>query len=146
MGIFRVENAAALIIIRRTVGEEEGTRELLAALRDDVLRQRDAGMNNWCAPDHCVDFEDGIGAYLSGQPQQGLALIGRAVDNGFFVFPNVAYLQVLRNDPDFAPILAVQQARRKRERDRFLAIVCTDNPYEAVWQPKEGTCKRSLIH
>ena len=29
-----------------------------------------------------------------------------------------------------------------RERGRFLAIVCTDNPYAAVWQPAEGTYER----
>jgi hypothetical protein len=26
--------------------------------------------------------------------------------------------------------------------NRFLAIVCTDNPYKEVWQPAEGTCER----
>ena len=30
----------------------------------------------------------------------------------------------------------------KRERDKVLSIVCTDNPYAAVWQPAEGTCER----
>jgi hypothetical protein len=42
-------------------------------------------------------------------------------------------------DPGFAPIRTAQQAR---ERKRFLAIVCTDNPYEEVWQPAEGMCER----
>ena len=46
------------------------------------------------------------------------------------------------DDPDFAPILAVQQDRQKRERDKFLAVVCSDNPYTTVWQPEDGTCER----
>ncbi len=49
---------------------------------------------------------------------------------------------MLYDDPGYAPIRASQAARQVRERNRFLAIVCTDNPYEAVWQPAEGTCER----
>ncbi len=51
-------------------------------------------------------------------------------------------LQAIYDDPGCAPILARQEARQVRERDKILAIVCTDNPYEAVWQPAEGTCER----
>ena len=29
-----------------------------------------------------------------------------------------------------------------RERNRFLSIVCTNNPYADVWQPAEETCDR----
>ena len=53
-----------------------------------------------------------------------------------------AYLQALYDDPGFAPIRAMQEDRQARERVRFLAIVCTDNPYAAVWQPAEGTCEQ----
>jgi hypothetical protein len=51
-------------------------------------------------------------------------------------------LQALYDDPGFAPILATQEARQVRERNKFLAIVCNDNPYAAVWQPAEGTCEQ----
>ena len=34
------------------------------------------------------------------------------------------------------------QAGQDHERERILAIVCTDNPYEAVWQLFEGACER----
>jgi hypothetical protein len=81
-------------------------------------------------------------AYLAGEREQGLVLIAKAADGGFFILPNEAYLQTLYDDPGFAPILASQEARQTRERNRFLAIVCTDNPYAAVWQPAEGTCER----
>jgi hypothetical protein len=40
------------------------------------------------------------------------------------------------------PIRAGQEARQARERNKFLAIVCTDNPYEKVRQPTEGTCEQ----
>jgi len=89
-----------------------------------------------------VDFEEGLAAYVSGERQTGLELIGKAVEDGFFIPPSEAYLQVLYDDPAFAPIRASQEARQARERKRFLAIVCIDNPYAAVWQPAEGTCEQ----
>ena len=88
-----------------------------------------------------VDYENGLAAFLEGESERGLALIGKAVEDGAFILPNVAFLQSLYDDPDFAPILAIQQARQKRERDRFLAIICADNPYAAVWQPAASTCE-----
>ena len=53
-----------------------------------------------------------------------------------------AYLKALYDDPGFAPIRANQEAHQARERKRFLTIVCTDNPYAAVWRPEKGTCER----
>jgi hypothetical protein len=53
-----------------------------------------------------------------------------------------AYLQTLYDDPGFATIRKMQESRQAQERNKFLAIVCTDNPYAAVWQPEEGTCER----
>jgi TolB-like protein len=140
-GWFQPDHAAALIAIRRNVGEEAGVGELLAAMRDNVRRYREAGISStyW---DLNVDYEEGLVTYLSGEHEKGLALIATAVEDGYFIFPKVAYLQTLYDDPGFAPILASQEARQLRERNRFLTIVCTDNPYEAVWQPAEGTCER----
>ena len=79
---------------------------------------------------------------IAGEREKGLALIAKAADDGYFIRPNEAYLQTLYDNPGFAPILASQEARQARERNRFLAIVCTGNPYSAVWQPAEGTCER----
>ena len=81
-------------------------------------------------------------AYLAGEREQGLVLIAKAADGGFFILPNEAYLQTLYDDPGFAPIIARQESRQARERNRFLSIVCTNNPYADVWQPAEGTCER----
>ena len=138
---FEVTHAAALIAIRRDAGDEIGVDEILAAIKDNVRRYREAGYTNgtWYVS---ADYEEGVAAYLAGERERGLVLIAKAADGGFFILPNEAYLQTLYDDPGFAPILAGQKARQARERNRFLSIVCTDNPYEAVWQPAEGTCER----
>jgi len=138
---FRIDSAAALISIRRDAGEEAGASELLAAIRDNVRRYHQAGIAG-SKKVFSVDFEEGLADYLAGEREKGLALIAKAVEDGYFILPKEAYLQTLYDDPGFAPILASQEARQLRERNRFLAIVCTDNPYEEVWQPAEGTCER----
>jgi hypothetical protein len=126
-----------LIAIRRDAGDENGVDEILAAIKDNVRRYREAGISY-----SRVDYEEGVAAYLAGEREQGLVLIAKAADDGYFILPNEAYLQTLYDDPGFAPIIARQEARQARERKRFLDIVCVDNPYEAVWHPAEGTCER----
>jgi TolB-like protein/Tfp pilus assembly protein PilF len=138
---FRIESAAALIAIRRDAGEDAEAAELLAAISDNVRRYHQAGIAGTKLI-FSVDFEEGLVAYLAGGHEKGLALIAKAVEDGYFILPNEAYLQSLYDDPGFAPILADQEARQARERNKFLAIVCTDNPYAAAWQPAEGTCER----
>ncbi|MCH9027283.1 MAG: tetratricopeptide repeat protein [Proteobacteria bacterium] len=140
-GLFQADNAAALIAIRRDAGEEAEVGELLAAIKDNVRRYREAGVIR-AKLYLSVDYEEGLADYLAGERERGLALIANGLEDGYFIRSNEAYLKVLYDDPGFAPILASQEARQARERDRFLAIVCTDNPYAAVWQPAEGTCER----
>ena len=140
MGVFDLERAAALIAIRRDAGDDTGAAELLAAIRDDVRRLREAGFAT--VGYASTDYEEGLAAYLAGERDKGLSLIARASEDGYFIWPNKAYLKDLYEDPGFAPILANQAARQARERERFLEIVCYDNPYEDFWQPAEGTCKR----
>jgi tetratricopeptide (TPR) repeat protein len=138
---FELPDAAALIAIRRDAGDENGVDEILAAIKDNVRRYRETGYTNgtwYVSP----DFEEGVAAYLAGERERGLMLIAKAADDGFFILPHEAYLQTLYDDPGFAPIIARQEARQARERNRFLSIVCTDNPYEEVWQPAERTCER----
>jgi TolB-like protein/tetratricopeptide (TPR) repeat protein len=144
---FQIAGATALITIRLEADEEAGVNELVAAIQDNVLRYREAGMTGtgMTAPIYLmfdVDYEAGLAAYLTGEHEQGLALIAKAAENGYFIMPSEAYLQTLYDDPGFVPIREMQEARQARERDKFLTIVCTDNPYEAVWQPAEGTCER----
>jgi len=134
-GLFKFDHAAALIVIRRADGEEANVGELIAAIKDNVRRSREAGIIS-------VDYEEGLAAYLAGERERGLAQIAKGLEDGYFIPPKEAYLQVLNDDPGFAPIRASQEARQRRERDRFLDIVCTDNPYATVWQPEEGTCEQ----
>jgi len=138
---FELSDAAALIAIRRDAGDEAGVDEILAAIKDNVRRYRETGYTNgpWYVS---ADYEEGVAAYLAGERERGLMLIAKAADGGFFIFPNGAYLQTLYDDPGFAQIIAGQEARQARERNRFLSIVCTNNPYADVWQPAEGTCER----
>jgi tetratricopeptide (TPR) repeat protein len=140
-GLIRHHSAAALITIRRDAGEEDAVGELVAAIRDNVRRYHEAGITV-AHLFFSVDYEEGLAAYLSGESERGLALIAKGAEDGYLILPNEAYLQTLYDEPGFAPIRAMQEARQTRERERFLAIVCTDNPYAAVWQPAEGTCER----
>ena len=138
---FNTYHAAALIATRRDGGEEAKVGELVAAIRDNVRRYREAGIIRawlfWGA-----DYEGGLADFLAGERESGLALIAKGAEDGYFIPPRLAYLQVLYDDPGFAPIRASQEARQARERKRFLDVVCTDNPYAAVWQPAEGTCEQ----
>ena len=136
-----IDHAAALIAIRRDAGDEIGVDEILAAIRHNVRHYRENGYTNgtWYVS---ADYEEGVAAYLAGEREQGLVLIAKGADDGYFILPNEAYLQTLYDDPGFAPIIARQEARQASERKRFLDIVCVDNPYEAVWHPAEGTCER----
>jgi TolB-like protein len=141
-GLFYPDCAAALIAIRRDAGEETGVNELIAAMRDNVRRYREADIVRGDLIFDNVDYEDGLAAYLAGEHERGLALIAKAVEDGFFIMPWEAYLQELYDDPGFAPIRAKQEARQVREREKFLDIVCADNPYASFWQPAEGTCEQ----
>jgi TolB-like protein/DNA-binding winged helix-turn-helix (wHTH) protein/Tfp pilus assembly protein PilF len=140
---FTTDAAMALIAIRRDVGEEAGVGELRAAIQDNVRRYHEAGITRgtlfWS-----VDYEEGVTAFLTGNREGGLASIAKAAEDGYFIQPNAAYLQALYDDPGFAPILAAQQARQARERDRFLNVVCNNNPYQEVWRPQPGTCRQYL--
>jgi len=133
--------AAALSAIRRSTGADVRVDELATPMREDVRRRREAGITTvtWNASN---DYDSGIVDYIAGEKEKGLELIARAVADGFFIMPNEAYLQELYDDPGFAAIRDIQESRRDRERSRFLAIVCNDNPYADVWQPNEATCER----
>ena len=145
-GQFLPTSAAALIAIRREAGESNTVDELLAAMTDDVRRMREAdirvlGLGEF-VPINSADFEEGLVAYLGGNREIGIALLEKAVDDGFFVLPSEAYLQELYVDPLFAPIIAKQKARQARELRKFLSVVCVDNPYVRVWEPAETTCEK----
>ena len=137
--LFRADSALALIAIRRAAGEEHRVGELVAAIMDNVRRYREAGIVG-DGRSFGADYEEGLALYFSGRREAGLVLLDRGTAQGVIVPPNSAYMQPLYDDPGFAHIIARQEERQARERKVILEIVCTDNPYEAVWQPHEGTC------
>jgi TolB-like protein/DNA-binding winged helix-turn-helix (wHTH) protein/Flp pilus assembly protein TadD len=140
-GIFTSETAAALFAARRDAGEAVAADELVAALRDNVRRYREAGITA-TSLGLSPDFQAGLADYLSGERDSGLALIAKAAEEGYFILPNEAYLRTLYDDPGFLHILAGQQARQTRERHNFLEVACNDTRYAKIWQPAEGTCER----
>jgi TolB-like protein/DNA-binding winged helix-turn-helix (wHTH) protein len=143
LGLFGTDTSAALIAIRRDADDEAEIGELVAAIKDNVRGYREAGVVKFnLISTYSADYEEGLADYLAGDHEKGLALIAKAAEDGIFILPNEYYLQALYDDPGFAPIRAGQEARHARERERVLTIVCTDNPYAAVWQPAEGTCER----
>lgn len=137
---FSADHAAALTAVRRAAGQEDNVADLLAAIRDHVRRCEEAGIAT--SEVESPDYEDGLAGFLAGDDRRGLALIARAVEDGYFISPGEAYLQSLYEHPDFAAVREMQETRQARERERFLAIVCAGNPYAAVWQPAAGTCER----
>lgn len=134
-------DAAALIVARRAAGDHDSVGEVLEAMRKDVEYHRKGGITGLIQFNWHVDFNDGLASYLSGERERGLALIARAVRDGYHVWSNVAYLQELYDDPGFERIRLAQEARKTRERQRFLTVVCNDNPYADIWQPLEETCE-----
>jgi hypothetical protein len=132
----------SLVVIRRSAEEEADVDELLNAMRDEVRRSREAG--NRTNPLSSTDFNEGITMYLAGDHEAGLELIGKAVQDGYFVVVNNPLYQALYDDPGYAPIREAQQARQARERARFLDVVCGENPYADVWQPLEETCQELI--
>ena len=139
--LFNTASAAALIAIRRNADDEAGVAELVEAIRDNVRRYKEAGIVG-DGRSFGVDYEEGLAAFLSGDRERGLALIDKGTEGGVFIPPSEAYLQSLYDDPGFAPILARQEARQLREREKVLAVVCKENPYETVWHPAEATCEQ----
>lgn len=133
-GAFGFANAVALIVIRQAAGVN--TEELVMAIKDHVRRLKEVGYNRR------ANYEAGIAAFLTGERERGLALIAEEVENGRYLQLEHAYLQTLYNDPGFVPIRNTQETRVGIEREKFLKIVCNDNPYAAVWQPSDNTCDR----
>ena len=80
--------------------------------------------------------------YLGGRKAEGLRLIRKAVEDGYYIRGRDQgfYSGDLFEDPGFGAILEIHQGTLVRERTRLLAVVCYDNPYESLWRPSEETC------
>jgi TolB-like protein/Tfp pilus assembly protein PilF len=135
------DQLAAFIAIRRHAGEEDQVGELLDVMRERASWLKEGEMTVM----GMADYGLGLADFLAGEREQGLAMIKEAVEFGYFVPRNAAFLQSLYDDPGYAPIQTILQALIQRERARFLDVVCNDNPYGEVWQPQPGTCEEFLL-
>jgi len=140
---FSEYHVMALRISRLSTGTTTANDDLLTYMRKGVELSAESGVIRngmfWDA-----DFQAGITDWLDGRKESALGLIRKAVERGYFVFPNEAYLQELYDHPGFAPIMEIQRQRQERERTKFLAVVCRDNPHPDLWSPPVDACQ-SLI-
>ena len=131
----------ALYEARTLAGDSLGSAELLRAIHTEVENARRAGIKV-TARLGSLDFSEGIAMYLDGRKAEGLCLIRKAVEDGYFIRGRDQgfYSGDLFIDSEFGDILEIHQATLARERARLLAVVCYDNPYESLWRPSEETC------
>ena len=122
----------ALIIVRQE--SNMGIEDILMATDDHIDRLRRAGFTR------TANLHEGYFAYLGVERERGLDLIAKEVENGKFLRLTQARYRFVHDDPGFTRILNIQQVRADLERQKFLDVVCNDNPYSAVWQPSAGTC------
>jgi len=132
--------AEALVALRREADDEPGARLVIESLAANARRLREAGIT-MTSRIRSVDYHAGIAAWLSGDREKGLALIAKAVEDGFYIPPMAAFQEELFSEPRFGEILKVNQARQARERGLILDVVCNDNPYKDVWDPMPETCE-----
>ena len=132
-----IDEMAKFIAMRRSESEDSDVSDILTAM-NELSRQDAEGELFFLGR---VDYSSGMTAFLEGDREKGLGLIRQAVEKGHFIQRNVAWLQTLYDEPEFTSILAIQEGRQERERNKFLSIVCNENPYESFWQPEEGTCE-----
>jgi TolB-like protein len=138
---FSLNDILALYDARTLAGDSLGSAELLRAIHTEVENARGAGIKV-TGRLGSLDFSEGIAMYLGGRKAEGLRLIRKAVEDGYFIRGRDQgfYLGDLFEDPGFGAILEIHQATLTRERARLLAVVCNDNPYESLWRPSEKTC------
>ena len=86
-------------------------------------------------------LEEGLILYLSGREEEGLKLIRQSAARGYVEPFDFKQFPALYSDPRLAEIREMMAATRARERDKFLAVACNDNPAAEVWTPLEETCQ-----
>jgi TolB-like protein len=137
---FDIQSAVALLAARQQAGEFDSTESLITQMREYVDRSIHSGryirhniFNTY--------FDNGVVTFLEGDQEEGLALISKSIDMGHRWRFNEAHFAPIVSHPGFTVLRDKHLARQKGQRDRFLSVVCNDNPYEAVWQPEEVTCE-----
>jgi hypothetical protein len=134
---FLMNGKILLIDMRRAAHEEFD--DIIRIMKNDSGRSIEAGFKFY--DDGTGLTELGAATFLEGNKAEGLDMLKQAAERGEYFKLNMGFLQDFYEHPGFVPILAIQEARQQREREKLLAIVCIDSPYEAVWQPQPGTCE-----
>ena len=137
--VVQAVDATALIQARSASGSDADVDVILDAMNADVQRLRLAGFIG-DGLFKSTDYAAALVSLQSGEREQGFAFLEAAVDQGTYIPTKLEFLRFMYDDPGFAPILAKQKANQARERDKFLSVVCVDNPYADVWVPMESTC------
>jgi len=136
---FTAYHAVALYVSRLQTGSAGSSADLLESINKNVETTAEAGIVGggvfWDA-----DFEAGMAEWLNGQSTRALERFRQAVDRGYFVYPNEAYLRDLYDLPGFAPIMDVQRQRQRDERLKFLSVICKENPHAEIWSPPKNAC------
>jgi TolB-like protein len=138
---FSLRDILALYEARTLAGDLPGSAELLRAIHTEVENARGAGIKV-TGTLRSLDYSEGIAMYLGGRKAEGLRLIRKAVEDGYYIKGRDQgfYSGDLFEDPGFGAILEIHRANLARERTRLLAVVCYDNPYESLWRPSGETC------
>lgn len=133
-GLFTPAHAVALVAARGAAGIDDSS-DLVEAAEDHSRRYEEAGITFGLALN-----DRALAAWIAGDHERALELFAQSVGRGAILFDGLAYLQDLYDAPGYAPIRARYLERQARERADFLASVCTENPWAAVWTPLPGTC------
>ncbi|MEE8370677.1 MAG: hypothetical protein V3R73_00920, partial [Sphingomonadales bacterium] len=130
-------NLLAMISARHQAGDRAGVKDLVERILT-FLDGRDAA--NMTSSDGL--WYRGWLLIYSDRAKEGLGFLRRGIEAGqgpdFFD----DYLMKRFPDLDFGPIMAIFEARRDVERDKFLTAVCNgENPAPEAWTPAPETCE-----
>jgi len=129
----------ALAATLQNEGDTAAAQEVLQRLADYLQQARASGLSqtSW---DSSIDYLQGRVMYEAGQETEGISLMKRGAEAGYWIRPAAIYEQDLYFDPRFKPLLEQQAERAARERAKLLEVVCSNNPYAQVWEPEPESC------
>ena len=137
VGSYSGELILPMIALRQDAGDAAGAHDLIERSLAFLDGREAANMT-----DEFDLMYRGFLLLYSGQEQEGLDTLHRAVEAGHGPGYVDYYLMERFADLDFTPIMALFEARRDVERDEFLKAVCNDgNPAPEVWTPQPETCE-----
>ncbi|MCH8203329.1 MAG: hypothetical protein IH996_09510 [Proteobacteria bacterium] len=137
VGNYTRDSILAMIALRQDAGDAAGARDLIERGLTYLDGRQAANMTN---PSD-LRYRGFLWLY-SGREQAGLDTLRRAVEAGYGPDYVDTHLMERFADLDFAPIMTLFEARRERERDKFLKAVCNGaNPAPEAWTPLPATCE-----